>query len=1267
MTKGPTKVNTAIPFIQRSPIMYNTSMKIREQLDRLAEERILILDGAMGTMIQSFGLEEKDFRGTRFKDHPSPLTGCNDILCLTKPEVISSIHQAYLQAGADIIETCSFNANRLSLEDYHLSELAYEINVAAARIAREAAERYSTPEKPRFVAGILGPTSKTASISPDVNDPALRDVTWDDLETAYYESARGLVDGGAQLLMVETIFDTLNAKAAVAAILRLTEERAAQGLESDIPIMISGTIVDASGRNLSGQTVEALYISLKHAKPWSFGLNCSLGADKLYPHVAALADVADCWVSAHPNAGLPNQFGQYDETPITMASHIDAFLQNSLVNIVGGCCGSTPAHIAEIARIASQYAPRKRKETDRRTWLSGLEPLCVDRKNGFIDVGERTNVAGSRKFLRLIKEKKYEQALQIAREMVESGAAIIDVCMDDALLDAAYEMELFLRDALSDPAIARVPIMLDSSRWDVLERGLKCLQGKGIVNSLSLKEGETVFLERAQKVHRYGAAIVVMLFDEIGQADTYERKIAVADRSYHLLVKAGIPPEDIIFDPNVLSIATGIPEHDRYGLDFIRACGWISQRFPRCQISGGISNLSFSFRGNDTVREALHAVFLKYAIEAGLSMGIVNPATLRPYEELDPELREAAEDVLFLRQVEATEKLLKLAEKMRDATSGKDGGNIPSGSRGSSDSSSVSNWRELPLEERVVYALVKGIDEYIEEDVLELRKHYRRSLEIIEGPLMKGMNEVGDRFGSGRMFLPQVIRSARVMKKAVAVLEPFIQEEKLLDANGKNQKEQKKIVLATVKGDVHDIGKNIVGVVLGCNGYEIIDLGVMVPTETILERARKETAAAIGLSGLITPSLEEMVRTAREMERQGFTIPLLIGGATTSEAHTALRIAPEYSGPVVYVKDASRAAGVVRSLLSDQERPRFLEKLDSAYQEARLRHEQLQKKTPLISLQEARYNKLATNWSSFSIHKPRNPGIHVFQEYPIKEIIPYIDWSYFFYSWDMGHGFESVLSDPEKGETARRLYEEAQNMLALIVEQTLLQARAVIGLFPAASQEDDILIFNNAGKEIGRFSFLRNQEKKGLGRPNLCLADFIAPAETGLTDWIGLFVLSTGFGLEELQAHYKAQQDEYRALLAQSLADRLAEAFAEALHQRVRKYLWAYSPEENLTPEECIKGNYQGIRPAFGYPACPDHFDKQLVFSLLDAEKHCGIHLTESAMMVPSASVCGMYFSHPASYYFGVGRIGEDQLADWAQRKGLDIETAHKRLGPIFL
>ncbi|MDR2186354.1 MAG: methionine synthase [Treponema sp.] len=1223
-------------------------MTTRERLDRIAAERILILDGAMGTMIQQFKLTEKDFRGRRFADHPAALEGCNDALCLASPWVISGIHEAYLRSGADIIETCSFNSTSISLADYGLEDLAYELSAAAASIARKSADKFSTSEKPRFVAGSMGPTSKSASISPDMDDPGCRNVSWDELEAAYYDNARGLLDGGADILLIETVFDTLNAKAAIAAVERLQEERRRQGL-AEAPLMISATVSDAAGRLLSGQTVEAFCVSVLHARPWSLGLNCSLGAEKLKPCLADLSRAAPCLISAHPNAGMPNQFGEYDENPISMAAQIEEYMDEGLINIAGGCCGSTPAHIAVIAARAQSHKPRTPPERSG-TFLAGLETLRIGGPAGFTDAGERTNVAGSRKFLRLIKEEKYAEALTIAREMIENGASIIDVCMDDALLDAKTAMVRFLNMALSDPDIARVPVMIDSSRWEVIEAALKCIQGKSLVNSISLKEGEDEFLRRAALARHYGAAVVVMLFDEAGQAADYERKIETARRSWELLTGNGFPPGDIVFDPNVLTVATGMAEHDSYGLDFIRACRWIKEHCPGAQISGGVSNLSFSFRGNEPVREALHSVFLKHAIDAGLAMAIVNPASLLPYDDVDRTLRDAAEDVVLNRKGGTAERLLVLAEKTMAKT-------------GETEAAlSASQWRSRNAEDRIVYAMIKGIDDYIEADVLELRKSFRRSLEIVEGPLMKGMYEVGDRFGAGKMFLPQVIRAARVMKKAVAVLEPFIEEEKTaaLREDPRTAAGNGAVLLATVKGDVHDIGKNIVGVVLGCNGYRILDLGVMIPAETIINAAEKERVGAVGLSGLITPSLDEMIRTAAAMESRGLRIPLLIGGAATSLAHTALKIAPAYSGPVVYVRDASQCPGAVRSLFSDTERPRFLETLEEHYREAAERHVSIQSKLELLPLEEARKNRI----SPAEVPAPKVREIIELGDYPLERIIPLIDWQAFLYTWNL-----NVSGTPEAAGEKAKLLEDARSALDRIVSgETPLRLGGTLGFFPARSDGDDVILYDpaqnrkSAGTEIARFSFLRNQTKKRAGGANLCLADFTGADSGG---WIGLFVLSAGFGLKEAEAEYRKRGDDYGALLLSSLANTLAEAFSEEVHRRVRLEWWGYAPEEKLSAEDLVKGTYKGIRPAFGYPACPDHEDKRTVFKLLEAQKRCGAALTESAMIIPAASVCGMYLAHPSACYFGTGSIGEDQLADWASRKGIGAEEARRRIGRI--
>ncbi|MDR1128593.1 MAG: methionine synthase, partial [Treponema sp.] len=1201
-------------------------MKTREILDRLAAERVLILDGAMGSMIQAFrsasgeALGEADFRGEIFGGHGTALRGCNDVLCLTRPDVITGIHEAYLRAGADIIETCSFNANAISLGDYGLGERAYEISAAAAALARKAADGFSAPERPRFVAGSMGPSSKSAGISLDINDPAKRAVSWDELEAAYYDNARGLLDGGADMLLVETVIDSINAKAALFAVHRLLEER-----RIDAPVMISASVANA-GRLLTGQTLEAFCVSVLHANPWSIGLNCSFGAERLKPHLAELAAFAPCLVSAYPNAGMPNQLGEYDDTPEFMASCIETYLKEGLVNIAGGCCGSTPAHIAAIAAMARNYPPRTAAARGGKTFLAGTKSLAVGDKPGLAFIGERTNVAGSRKFLKLIKEGDYDEALDVAREMIESGAAVVDVCMDDALLDSAAAMRNFIYMAACISDVAELPVMIDSSRWEVIEEGLKCLPGKGLVNSISLKEGVEEFLRKARLIRAYGAAAVVMLFDEQGQAVSYERKIEIAARSWLLLTNAGFPPEDIVFDPNVLAAATGIPEHDACAADFIRACGWIRTNCPGCQISGGISNLSFSFRGSNRVREAMHTVFLKHAAEAGLTMAIVNPAGLAAYDDIDAELRDAAEDVVLNLGKGGAEKLLAIASASPDT-------------RPSQSSQGAPNeWRKLPAPERMVHAMVHGIEDYVEEDIRELRTIFSRALDIVEGPLMLGMKEVGARFGTGKMFLPQVIRTARVMKKAVALLKPYIEEEKnqpagVSEGEGGSGKTPGKILLATVKGDVHDIGKNIVGSVLSCSGYEITDLGVMVPAKRILEKALEEKTDIIGLSGLITPSLDEMIQVAREMEKQGFAIPLLVGGAAASLAHTALRIDPEYSGPVVYVADASQCPAAVRSLMSD--RDRFLEELNGTYKAAVERHESLHSKIELASLEEARKNRaplvLPGEREKLPLDLPavfdlppgpgagESPHIIVFSDYPLDRVIPHMDWRSFLQTWDLAEQtYPSAYSKPKYGDTqkkaAEKLLKDGKKFLKEAAGKGMLRLRGAAGFFPACSQGDDVVLFEppqNGGAggragELARFCFPRNQEKKRAGGPNLCLSDFIVPG-TGPTDRIGLFVLSAGFSLKETGDARKNRNADYDALLLASLANILTEAFSEEVHLRL-KGVWGDS----------------GIRPAFGYPACPDHQDKRIVFELLRAREQCGLELTESAMIIPAASVCGL-------------------------------------------
>jgi 5-methyltetrahydrofolate--homocysteine methyltransferase len=1237
----------------------------RKQLNAIATRRIIIMDGAMGSLIQSFHLTEEDFRGSRFGAHPVNLLGCNDLLCLTKPELISRIHEEYLEAGADITKTCSFNATSLSLGDFGLGDRAYEISRAAAALARRAADRFSTPGRPRFAAGSMGPTAKSGSISPDIDDPEKRAVTWDELIRAYYDNARGLIDGGADLLLLETVFDTLNAKAAVFAIRRLLEER-----QIDVPVMISATVASAGsgGRILSGQTLEAFCISLTHAEPWSLGLNCSFGADKLKEHAAEMGALSSrlggSWlISTHPNAGLPNQFGGYDESPESMALKMEEYFKEGLLNIAGGCCGTTPAHIAAIVDRAKNYTPRPMFRGDRvsAAWLAGLEGLAVGNNGGLTVIGERTNVAGSRKFLKLIKEERYGEALTAAREMIGRGAALIDVCMDDALLDGEQAMERFLSLASQDPEIARVPIMIDSSRWNVIEAGLKCVQGKCLVNSISLKEGPDEFLRRAGIARAYGAAVVVMLFDEQGQAADYDRKIETARRSWELLRNSGFPAQDIVFDPNILSLATGMAEHDSYGLDFIRACAWIRANCPGAQISGGLSNLSFSFRGNDRVREALHAVFLKHAREAGLGMAIMNPASLVEYDRIDGELRRAAEDLILNRntapsgssaRASPTERLLDLAEK----TAGKAVSGVPFGSAPAPDA-----WRGWDTEERIVYAMIKGIDDYIEQDVLEFRSRCGRSLEIVEGPLMRGMREAGDLFGAGKMFLPQVIRSARVMKRAVAVLAPFMEQEKN-PGGGDAEETQTTIILATVKGDVHDIGKNIVGVVLGCNGYKIRDLGVMVEAGRILDAARREGAAAIGVSGLITPSLDEMVHIAAEMEKQRFRIPLLVGGAAASLAHTALRIAPEYSGPVVYSQDAGQCPGALRSLLSPAAKPRFLADLETRYREAAARHEAIQARIEVIPLEEARANRVP---APVPPPPPKRRGLIELNDYPLDKVAPRIDWEGFLQSWEFVSGMGGEHDGKEQGEdrAARtELLEDAREMLNRIQAEELLRLRGVLGIFPAAAQGEDVLVY---GRDTGavpqeRFSFLRGQDRKQNGVHNPCLADFLPPAE----GWIGLFALSAGFGSEEAAAVCRSRGDDYGAILLGTLANSLTEAFSEEVHRLAAEEYWGYAAGSGSRGRSVSSDETYGIRPAFGYPACPDHRDKEAVFRLLEARRRCGLELTPSAMLQPAASVCGMYL--PGGFYFSIAAVGEDQLTGWAQRKGIGMEEARRRLASIL-
>jgi len=1231
------------------------------QLEALMAERILVLDGAMGTMIQRHGLGEAEYRGERFADWPSELKGNNDLLALTQPQVIQGIHEQYLQAGADIIETNTFNGTRVSMSDYGMQELAWEINHAATRLAREAADQYSTPDKPRFVAGVLGPTSRTLSISPDVNDPGFRNISFAELVEQYLESTDALVRGGADILLVETIFDTLNAKAAVFAIQKYFDEH-----ELRLPVMISGTITDASGRTLSGQVTEAFYNSLRHAQPISIGLNCALGPDLLRQYVEEMSRVAECHVNVHPNAGLPNEFGEYDLEPDQMAAEVGEWARAGFLNIIGGCCGSTPEHIAAIAQAVQGVPPRPRPQVEAACRLAGLEPLNVTADSLFVNVGERANVTGSAKFKRLILNEEYEEALDVCRTQVEEGAQVVDVNMDEGMLDGKAAMVRFLNLIASEPDIARVPMMIDSSKWEIIEAGLQCVQGKPIVNSISMKEGEESFREHARLCRRYGAAIIVMAFDEQGQADTFERKTEICERAYRILVdEIGFPPEDIIFDPNIFAVATGIEEHNNYAVDFIEATHWIKQNLPHALVSGGVSNVSFSFRGNNPVREAIHAVFLYHAIQAGMDMGIVNAGQLAVYDELPGELREAVEDVVLNRDPEAGDRLVELAPRyVGDGAAAEKTGDL--------------EWRSWPVEKRLEHALVKGITEYIDTDTEEARAKLGRPLLVIEGPLMAGMNVVGDLFGAGKMFLPQVVKSARVMKKAVAYLEPFLEAEKAecgAEAAGK-------VLMATVKGDVHDIGKNIVGVVLQCNSYEVIDLGVMVPAETILRTAIEKQVDIIGLSGLITPSLDEMVHVAKEMKRQGFDIPLMIGGATTSKAHTAVKIEREYEHGVVYVPDASRAVGVASTLLSREHKPAFLAELRDEYEQVRQQRAARNRKQDLVSLAEARANRTPIDWHETMIVPPKHPGITVFDDIDLEQILPLIDWTFFFHAWQLRGRFPRILDDPEKGEEARKLFADAKDMLGRIVEEGWLKARAVVGLFAANAEGDDIEIYDvaegtgatgggmpGAASDDSRRTVrtvlhnLRKQGRQPKGKYNESLADYIAPKESGIADYIGGFAATAGIGIDAKLAEFEADHDDYHAIMLKALADRLAEALTEWLHLKVRRELWGYAPGESLGNDELIEELYQGIRPAMGYPASPDHTEKDLLWDLLDAEKHTGIWLTESRAMVPTAAVSGLYFAHPQARYFAVGRVGRDQVEDYAQRKGQAVGEVEKWLG----
>ena len=1198
------------------------------------QTRVLVMDGAMGSLIQEYKLTEADYHGERLKDHPNDQKGNNDILSITHPEIIKEIHTKYLEAGADILLTNTFNATSISQGDYGTEDLVHELNKASAEIARKVADEFTAknPDKPRFVAGSLGPTNKTLSLSPDVNDPGYRAVSFDEVKVSYREQVDGLLDGNVDLLIIETIFDTLNGKAAIFAVEEALETR---GIK--LPLMVSGTITDASGRTLSGQTLEAFLNSVSHVELLSIGLNCSLGTTDLRPYVKELSKKAPFHISAHPNAGLPNQFGEYDETPEMMAGFIKDYLDNNFVNIIGGCCGTTPAHIHAFAEIAAQAKPHSLNQADSNTRFSGLEPVTLTEETNFVNIGERCNVAGSRKFARLIREEKYEEALSIARAQVEDGAQVIDVNVDDAMLDAEKEMVTFLNLIMAEPDIAKLPIMIDSSKWIVIEKGLKCLQGKAIVNSISLKEGNEAFIHQAKTIKRYGAAVIVMAFDEVGQADNLERRKEICSRAYKILTEeVGFLPQDIIFDTNVLTIGTGLEEHNNYAVDFIESVRWIKENLPHAKTSGGISNVSFSFRGNNVVREAIHSVFLFHAIKAGLDMGIVNPGMLQIYDEIPKDLLERVEDLVSNKRDDATERLLEFAESVKSSGVKEERKN---------------EWRELPLEERIAHSLVKGFPEYVDEDMAEALGKYSPTLNIIEGPLMDGMNIVGNLFGAGKMFLPQVIKSARVMKKAVAILLPYIEDEK---KKMKVSTSQKKVLMATVKGDVHDIGKNIVGVVLACNNYEIIDLGVMVPTEKIIAEALKNKVDVIGLSGLITPSLEIMVDIAKEMKRRDLDIPILIGGATTSKIHTAVKIEPEYSHPVIHVKDASLAVNVVSNLIAKNEK--YTEKVKEDY--AQMREFQSKRKAKeYLSLEEAQKNKYQIDWNNTPIYKPNFLGVKHLIDFPLEELRNYIDWTFFFITWGLKGTYPAIFADQKQGEEAKRLYNEANEFLDEIIENKMLQANASLGIWPANADGDDVVLYENENreKELGRFYHIRQQEKKKEGLSNFCLADFVAPLDSGKIDYCGGFATTAGIGIEKWTKKFRDENNDYKAIMVEALADRLSEAFAELLHLEVRKNYWGYAPDENLSLDELLKIKYQGIRPALGYPACPEHSEKESLFKLIDGEK-IGITLTEHFAMYPNASVSGQFFVHPESRYFSLEKIGKDQIENYAKRKGETVE-----------
>jgi 5-methyltetrahydrofolate--homocysteine methyltransferase len=1247
----------------------------RPNIKDVLREKILVLDGAMGSLIQQYNLTDADYRGERFKNFPHEVKGNNDLLSITRPDVIKEIHAKYFTAGADIAETNTFSGTSIAMADYHMEDLVYELNYESAKIAREVADEFTAkdPSKPRYVAGSIGPTNRTLSLSPDVNDPGYRAVTFDELVEAYTEQIHGLVEGGADLLLVETIFDTLNAKAALYAIDQYFKQHPSKPY---LPVMVSGTITDASGRTLSGQTTEAFLTSVSHMPLLSVGLNCALGADLMRPYVKTLNDKSPFLVSAHPNAGLPNEMGEYDQSPAEMAVIIDDFLANGFLNIIGGCCGTTPAHIQAIAEVAAKHKPHVIPEENVNQKLSGLEPLEITELTNFVNVGERCNVTGSKKFARLIREEKFEEAIAVAREQVDGGAQILDINMDEGMIDGVKMMPQFLNLLMAEPDIARLPIMIDSSKWEVIEAGLKCVQGKSVVNSISLKEGEEKFIESANKVKMYGASVVVMAFDETGQADSYERRIEICKRAYDILVdQVGFPAQDIIFDPNILTVATGIEEHNNYAVDFIKATKWIKENLPHAKVSGGVSNISFSFRGNELVREAMHTVFLYHAIKAGMDMGIVNASQLGVYDDIDKTLRDLCEDVLLNRNPESTEKLVAYAETVKSA-----------GKEQVVDDA----WRKEPVNKRLEHALIKGLTEFIDEDVEEARQLVERPIQVIEGPLMDGMNVVGDLFGEGKMFLPQVVKSARVMKKAVAYLLPFIEAEK----KGGESSSAGKILMATVKGDVHDIGKNIVGVVLACNNYEVIDIGVMVPCDKILAAAKEHNVDIIGLSGLITPSLDEMVYVAKEMERLGFKVPLLIGGATTSRIHTAVKIDPHYSGPVIHVLDASRSVPVAGRLLqSELTSQEIFTEIKAEYAELRTAHAARQQEKNYLSIDQARAKSSGIDWTGFKAKKPSFLGVKYFEDYSLEEIAKYIDWTPFFSTWQLSGKYPRIFDNEVVGKEAKKLFDDAQALLKEIIANKSLQAKAALGFFPANSLGDDIILHDYVEKALEvacekhgshqQVSYeiqtkdessdksqwlhhLRQQGQKASTLPNRCLSDFVAPLNSGETDYIGAFAVTTGLGIEALLDKFEKEHDDYNSIMVKALADRLAEAFAELLHERVRREFWGYASEETLSNEDLIAEKYQGIRPAPGYPACPDHTEKKRLFELLDAEKQIGIQLTESYAMYPASAVSGFYFSHPESTYFGLGKIAKDQVTDYAKRKGMSLDDVERWLSPVL-